>query len=200
MPYLADIDAIIWLVIIVVSIIAQIIKGAKKTASQAPKQENAPRSAPAERRSTPAKDQRKSPSSYRDRKDELRQFLERIADPTPEPVPEVTVPRTRRQAGGQQGRMPPPPPTRSRQPQTQREKRPAMPSAPAAPSVTMRTPSMQATAPDQLPTTVMGTSERTSSAQGRELRKLLDKPQSQRRAILLREILGPPLALRQPFA
>jgi len=171
-PYLAFIDeGIIWLVIIVGSIIVQVIKGAQKTAANAPKKQPATRSAQPERRGAPPAP--KPRTTYQDRKDELRQFLERIANPMPEMVvDEQSVARVKSKYK-RKAQQPPP-----------------------APSVTTRTPALQVASPAQRPTTATGTGQSTTSEQTRELRALLKSPRTQRQAILLREILGPPIALR----
>ena len=173
MPYLANIEGVIWLVVIAVSIIAQIIKGAKKVQANAPKSQQSPRSQPEERRDASAynKQQRPKPAtSYRERTDEIRQFFERLG----EPLQEVVAPAPR---------QPKRTTLRSRKAQPQ----PAPTIAPVAPAP------VQATKPTV--SMAASTTDRTSS-QARALRKLLKSSEGQKQAILLREVLGPPLALR----
>ena len=172
MPYLANIDGIIWLVIIVVSIIAQIVKAGKKagkkTAENAP-QTATPRSATAERRETRSAAQRTTaprPKTARDRTDELRQFFESLGVPTQELAP--TPPPQPRRPRPKPAKAPPPPPVATRKAQPRRD-----------------TESVE-----------LENLDRGEPAHTREFRQLLQQENSQRQAIVLREILGPPLALR----
>ncbi len=169
MPYLADIDVVIWLVIIVASIIAQVIKGAKKVKDNAPKGQKSARSQPEERRQPYANSpQRPKPAAtYRDRADELKQFLERLAAPVQESPPQ-------------------------RKPTKRKEQTVSAPAQTITPLATSPSLAAQTIAP-----AAMAAPPHVSSAQqARALRKALQDPNSQRKAVLMREILGPPLALR----
>lgn len=172
MPYLAFIDeGIIWVVIIIGSIIVQVIKGAKKVQSNAPKRQQPPRYQEQGRREAPGRaTQPPQPASaHRDRTEEIRQFFERIG----EPLQEFVAPEPRRQR--RPARKPPPAPRK----------------ATVVPSPIL-TP-----APAPEPVTVTVAAKPKTSAQARALRTLLQEPQGQQQAILLREVLGPPLALRR---
>ena len=172
MPYLANIDGIIWLVIIVVSIIAQIVKAGKKAAEKAAAnapQTESPRSATAERRETRSAAQRTTaprPKTARDRTDELRQFFESLGVPTQELAPA------------------PPPPPRPRA-------KPAKASPSPQPVATRKAQPHRDTESVELENL-----DRGESAYTREFRQLLQQENTQRQAVVLREILGPPLALR----
>lgn len=168
MPHLANIDGIIWLVIIVVSIIAQIVKAGKKAASNASQTES-PRSATPERRETRSPAQRNTTprrKTYQDRSDELRQFFESLGGPIQELAP-------------------------AQQPQKRRKKTKTSPPPPPRPAVTRKVASRPDAHTVALETLNEGTAQQTLA-----LRKLLQQKQTQQQAILLREILGPPLALR----
>jgi hypothetical protein len=161
-PYLANIDGLIWLVIIVVSIIIQVVKAVRKASSQAPMTAS-PRSAPAERRA-PARATGQKQAS-RIRSDELRQFFETLGIPVQEMAP-VAKSKQRKQ------------------PKTPK-------AAPALPILPRKHEPAQPTATVKLESLVQELPPQT-----RGLLELLKKPDTQRQAVLLREILGPPLALR----
>ncbi len=167
MPYLANIDGIIWLVIIVVSIVAQIVKAGKKAAANA-QQTESPRSPTPERRETRSSVQRTTApqkKTYRDRSDELRQFFETLGAP----LQEISAAPQHRQRKKQKTvNVPPPIPVVTRKVQPRRD------------SESVKLESLN---PDE-------------SSQTLALRTLLKKKNTQRQAILLREILGPPLAIR----
>lgn len=162
MPYLANIDGLIWLVIIVVSITVQIVKAVRKASSQAPNTAS-PRSAPAGRRE-PARATRQKPPPG-NRADELRQFFETLGIPVQEMAPA-------------------PKPKPRKQPKTPKAA-PALPilprkHEPEQPTITVKLESLVHELPPQT----------------RALLDLLKSPDIREQAVLLREILGPPLALR----
>jgi len=163
-PYLANIDGVIWLVIIVVSIISQIAKATRKVSANAPGKQ-APRKPVPERKARPAPAQRAAPV---DRAEELRQFFENLGMPVPAPV------------------APAAPPARHR-----KKSKPA--ATPVAPVM------VPAPAPEEVPARpehVELVRRPQRSAETQALAQLLLTRNTQRQAILLREILGPPLALR----
>jgi len=167
-PHLANIDGIIWLVIIVVSIIAQVVKASRKAAANASATES-PRSAATERRETRPAAQRTAPQKQtnHDRNDELRQFFDMLGVPVQE---FAAAPQPRKRPKHKPAPVPPPTP---------------IPVAPRKVHPRRDTESVR-----------LETLETGAPSQTVELRELLRKAKSQHQAILLREILGPPLAMR----
>lgn len=170
MPYLANIDGIIWLVIIVVSIIAQIVKAGKKAAEKAAAnapQTESPRSATAERRETRSAAQRTTAPRPKTARDRTDE-LRQFFESLGVPTQELA----------------PAPPPRPRP-------KPAKVSPSPQPVATRKAQPRRDTESVELENL-----DRGESAHTREFRQLLQQENSQRQAIVLREILGPPLALR----
>lgn len=200
MPVLANIEAI-WIIIVIVSVIAQIVKGAKKISG--PKQ---PGVGP-DRTSGGNAGQRDfvAPDAA------LQDFLKSLTGESavtviesPKPRPQTPMraagPASARSAALQPQRRPPP----------RRVINPPAHRPIQAPAITAVPPPLQVPARTYMPV-VFHTEESTevtlestastglpahSSLLGEELRRDLASIHSVRKAILLREILGPPLALR----
>ncbi|MFU8780858.1 MAG: hypothetical protein ACNA71_07515 [Kiritimatiellia bacterium] len=166
MPYLANIDGIIWLIIIVVSIIAQVIKGAKKFQSAAPQQQPNRSTPDAERWDAERSADKPAPQPSQNN-EELRNFLENLGLPVQQLAPRP--PPIKRQS---RPRKSPPAPERLSNARVMQTPLPRKTVAPAETSQTRQRPAT------------------------RELRNLLKNRHSQRQAILLKEILGAPIALR----
>ncbi|MBT3192578.1 MAG: hypothetical protein HN341_08490 [Verrucomicrobia bacterium] len=194
MPALANIG-VIWAIFIVISIVAQVIKASKKVSSEAPGTDDGPRGGPAESN------------------DELRQFLEQLGGggaATPKPLPP---------------RPPAPPrpavqrrePTMRVSPEDHRQNTPqATPSVvrrravteapphephatppppPAVPERVRPKPQKQRSETVQIELPASSASQAASKLQ-RLIRDELQQTEDTRKAIVLREVLGPPLALR----
>jgi hypothetical protein len=185
-PYQADIEGLIWLVVIVVSIISQIVKGTKKVSSRKPR----PRATPSkdavltkQRRPVSGSSRQRPASSQRpvkrDPSAELRQFFETLGMPTESLAPaQKPAKKPQRQF--------------KVQPKQQQQAPSASPTPPAAQAVEPL--AIEASAASE--TVRLEHLKRKMSKRNRELRNLLKNQGSQRQAIALREILGPPVALR----
>ena len=196
MKSLANIE-LIWALFIIITVVAQIVKGAKKVASQAPgkTEEGAPPGSP---RETPDRGTRE---------DELRKFLETLAGGQPQPPKPAAAPPPIPHPARQQA------PTVRRQPATVRQQPPtvrrpkpgvatqAPEQAPyrAVPStdstVTRHRATAGAVAPASMHVETARAEMRTSALQAM-LKKELQGVAARRKAIVLREILGPPHALK----
>ena len=174
MKSLANIE-LIWALFIIITVVAQIVKGAKKVASKAPgktEEEGAPGSP----RETPDRGERE---------DELRKFLESLAGGRPRAPKPATVP-------------PPMPPPARRQPPPARPKTRvvAQPPPPPRPKPAPPPPEpVEAEAPTTMHVQTFRAKRRTSALQNillKELRNNADR----RKSVVLREILGPPIALK----
>ncbi len=174
MQTLASIE-LVWALFIIITIVAQIVKGARKVASQAPGKEG---DADGER-NRPAPD------------DELRKFLEGLSGGTP-PKPAATPP-------------PVPPPVRpmaqpqARPRQTVRKPEPIR----IKPQPKPKPPPPRVAAPPIVeqpvavaPAALVASPQRKASRFQKLLQKDLADSEAAQKAIVLREVLGPPLALR----
>jgi hypothetical protein len=177
---LANIE-LIWALFIIITVVAQIVKGAKKVASQAPgktEEEGAPGSP----RETPDREERE---------DELRKFLESLAGGRP-PAPKPAA------------APPPVPPPARRPPQPVRPKPRVVAPPPPAPyraipstesTVTKHQATVGAMSAASVHVQTARAETRTDVLQNillKELRNNADR----RKSIVLREILGPPIALK----
>jgi hypothetical protein len=175
MPVLADIG-LIWVVFVVISIVAQIIKAKKNATPQSP-DEFGDADAP----------QRPVATS---REDELRKFMETLRGGTATARPVVAAP-------------PPPPPAR-RVPQTVRRAAPVAQrkdiqrTSPKAKSIAImpEQKSSQKKRSDPVTLTRIGGTSAKTSALKRLIREELRQKDATRKSLVLREILGPPLALK----
>lgn len=190
MPYQADIEGLIWLVVIVVSIISQIMKGAKKVSAKKPRPGASPSKDPvlSKQRKQVSGAQKRTPSSQgqarRDPSDELRQFFETLGMPTENLAPAgkpatATAPQARRKM------------QQARQKQMPATKKAAPP--PPAPQPVMTRKAEALAREDSVKLEHL---KKKMSKRNRDLRDLLKNQRSQQQAIALREILGPPVALR----
>ncbi len=156
---------LIWVIIVIISVIAQIRKGIKKNASQAAAKTTGRRESPPEPR-TPGE----SPECVSS-DEALREFLQRLGGTVPAvpptPRPATHLPPAARRAPH---RHPPPPP------------RPLRPVESVSAPVVLDTSTLAA--------------ESATDSQAERIRKDLKDFRSARRAVIMREILGPPLALR----
>ena len=183
MRTLASIE-VIWALFIIITVIVQIIKGAKKMSSQAPGKTD--EGAPGSPREAPERGERE---------DELRKFLEALGGGQPQPSKPTAAP-------------PPVPPTVRRQKQqpTVRRTRPRVPAQEPPPPprqaappqesvVTRHKPTVGAVAPAMTHAQASRAQTRTNALQAM-LKKELQGAAARRKAIVLREVLGPPIALR----
>jgi hypothetical protein len=172
-PYLANIDGLI-VIMVVISIIVQVVKGAKKVKSAMPGQPA--RSPSGEQGRESGRDAHRT-SVQTERNEELRKFLENLGLPVQEFAPQPAPPPVRRQPRPHRQA-----PARSTERITNaREKQVVISKpAPAAPPA---------------PQTVE-ISRQQDKKNARDLRALLKKSGTQRQAIVLQEILGPPVSLR----
>jgi len=178
MKTLANIE-LIWALFIIITVIAQIVKGTKKVSSQAPgkTEEGAPGS--------PRESQERS-----EREDELRKFLETLAGGQPSTPKPTATPST-----------PPPVPRTTRSvdqtPTRRRPRRPAAakPTPPPEPIRVAPPPPVPVLASSPVkPVVVMGSKRK--SVLGEQFRRDLKEVGSARNSIVLREVLGPPIGLR----
>ena len=165
----ADPEAIIWLIIIVASIVAQVIKSAREAGpGRKSLHPNAPPPVP--------------PTGPSSEADELRQFLESLGG-----AQQTTAPR------------PPPPPPR---PTARRPAPPPVPTATVTPAAPVRpVPRRRAAAPTApiapAPATKRRRVNRTRNAVQRKVLMMAVRDRDTlQEAILLREVLGPPIAMR----
>jgi len=183
MPVLANIEAI-WVAIIIISVIAQIVKGARKVASQAPGKstgqgEATPGGLDGERREFVAPDEA------------LQDFLRTLTGekPVSRPAAASPVQATSRRRGLSQPpaavQTPPRPPVR------RETGSPAMPKR--SPAVTRTT---AGNVQDAVVLEKLSTRKTAASILGEAIRKDLSNAVAIRKAIILREVLGPPVALR----
>lgn len=160
---------VIWAIFIIISIVAQVIKARKKGADQAPGE---------------ATSQREEGRQSTTNDNELRQFLESLSDGNPRPEP-TSPPITQRQELRHMSRPTP-------QPITKTPKRSEPPPAPTTQPA--QSPKISIIPEVKLEPVV------TPKPSGLQLLicKELQKTDATRKAIVLREILGPPIALKQP--
>ncbi|MBM4148012.1 MAG: hypothetical protein FJ224_03090 [Lentisphaerae bacterium] len=174
---LADIGGAFWLLIIVVSIVAQIVKAVRLAAKQQgprPEGESFPE------RPSPQVGEPVEPS------EEIREFLRRLSGEPPAPAS-----------------PPPPRPPPPQQVVVKVRPMPARPKTPA-PSPVVHQPvplvSLAAPPPPEPPVFIAKAASakprRRVSAAALALAADLNTPSTARRAILMREVLGPALALR----
>jgi len=185
MPILAGGGDLIWVVVVVGSIISQIIKARKNAADTPPKSQT-----------------RQSGGGGRDfvaPNDELRDFLKSIGAPTPPPVNQTPVQKpVQRRAQPVQVRhaatnIPPPLPAQSRikhKPSPLEIKREQQQKK----STSHRQPLLQ----KQPIITEVESMSTKKNPLTRMIKKELQNLDDTRKSIVLREILGPPIALRQP--
>ena len=172
MPVLADIG-LIWVVFVVISIIAQIIKAKKNAAPQSP---DALGDADAPQRPEP-------PS----RENELRQFLESLGGGAAARKPVVAA-------------APPPPPPPRREARTVRRAAPVVQKervqreTPIA--ITPKHKVTQKRQSDPVTLERVGDTSAKTNALKQLIRNELKQTDATRKSIVLREILGPPLALK----
>ncbi len=162
---------VIWGVFIIISIVAQVIKSRRKVADQAPGGHASMR----EEGNQPAT-----------KDDELRQFLESLSGgkPRPEEIPPPVIQRQELQPMLQQAPQP--------QPQ-QKPKKQRRPEQPPAPIITQPVPSPTVRI---MPAVELETVVTPNTSLQRLIRTELQQTNATRKAIVLREILGPPIALR----
>lgn len=190
----AGIEGWIWAIIIIGSLVVRIIKANKERSSQPTPAPPGPRPA------TPEPDVQWKPPE-----DELREFLERLGGKPVTPPPPPPPP------AGRQVAPPPPPPTarpklapqvlRAPAPQKTFRRKPtrAAPAPAPAPAIAPApAPAPRRPAPKPIPAVAVAP-VRTAGRRS-EYRKVLDRLMKERStlrsAIVVRDVLGPPLALR----
>jgi hypothetical protein len=169
---LVSADIGVWAIFIIISVVAQIVKARKKAANQEPKQPSSERSDQA-----PARPD-----------EELRQFLEKLAGGRPQRTApaEVNIPPEVVRA-----RRPPAPPQLPTQPKRQRTQAPqTIPTVSARPTATPPTVRVTPAVALEPVVTTDATALRIL------LRKELQQADATRKAMVLHEILGPPIGLR----
>lgn len=156
----------VWAIFIIISVVAQIIKARKKSANQEPMQPE-------------SKGDNRAPAKS---EDDLRQFLEKLAGGRPQRTApaEVNIP--------QQVVPPRPPPTPRQAPPQPRPQRP-QPKPVASPPPTPPTTDAQPVNAAKRTNTIAGALQNL-------LRAELQQGDSIQKAIVLREILGPPIGLK----
>ncbi len=183
MPVLANIE-VIWVIIVIVSVIAQIVKSAKKGAAQAPGKatgagESPPRGTNGQNREFVAPDEA------------LQDFLRTLSGEKPaaktaaaSPVQAISRRRGLSQSRAAAQTQP--------RPSAMRDNRP--------PPVTSRPPaairSSVGSVQDSVVLEKFAARKTSASILGEAIRKDLSDAQAIRKAIVLREVLGPPVALR----
>ncbi len=185
MPQLANTDLVIWLIIIGVSVVGQIIKSAGRKAKAAAQQERDGSLRQEERQSSPG---RGDSTGAEDPNAELRQFFEALGVPVPEaakPQP-VRKPTEQHRERVQPAKVP-----------VQQKKQQAVAKAKAPPRKSL----MAKRQPLALAPVRVGLSQTTSSLNEggqhrRDIKRFLGSRKTLQQAVLLREILGPPVALR----
>lgn len=192
MPVTADVSGLIWVVIVVGSIIAQVMKAKKNAASPPPK------------KSSPRPEANKG--EYTSSSDDLRNFLESIGAAPPtrnqerqrkiEPVAPPPPPRPIQVMQEVQTVPPPPPiPVRAQikhRPSPMEEARKLQFKGDVLKRQTANKPNeVQLETPEQLQPR-----DQSSSGLAKLITEELQDLDATRKAIVLREILGPPIALR----
>jgi hypothetical protein len=155
---------LIWGLFIIITVISQIIKNAKKVSSQAPGK-------------TGSDDNQRKPPG-----DELREFLEQLSGQQAQPVRPAA---------------PKPPPRPIVQQRTQPKARKAKKVENATPLKITPPKNKPRIEPDHVVRIEKLTQPKRASEWHKTLRRELKDLDATRRAIVMREILGPPLALRQ---
>jgi len=185
----AKFEGMFWLIVIVVTIVTQIIKASKRGAVPPPASEPGP----------------DEDEGYTAPDDELREFLESLAGAPPKPKP--PAPRTAPPLVQPRPTVaPPPPPTPA--PVQRRAASPPVRRAPApAPRRAARPQPIPTVTAAQKPTAlpsaeirtieVRGSARPRVSVLGKALVSQLREGNALHRAVLMREILGDPIALRK---
>jgi len=193
MPVYANIEAI-WVVIIIISVIAQIVKGVKKAASQQRPPGNTARPPhPAVAPSGRDDSRERRPANVEEPVDALQEFLRSLAGETPTPRPPRPAPPVTRQPVVPPG-VPRAKPARTthRAPAVAvRENVPMTEYRPVEPILREET--------DVAPAVTLDHELHEPSRAGaiaRDIKRGMGDRKAIRRAVVLREILGPPLALR----
>lgn len=191
MPVLAKIE-VIWVIIIVFSVIAQIVKGIKKVSAQAPGKK------PGSQGPTPPQPASQTGKDFVAPDQALREFLQNLSGyaPSPTPMPSVPAPPPQSLAQQNQRRIIKPPSHFPAAP----GKRPSLQAQPTKRYIPTPTPAASNSYKEEAPPVMLEILSPTPAIalelEIESLRKELSTPSSARKAIIMREILGPPLAFR----
>jgi len=194
MPVLAD-AGLIWIVFVIITVIAQVVKGAKKVSSQAPGGPNALPGDDDASRGDPV-----APS------DELRKFLEGLSGGAVRPSPPPVAQRPRAmpmpaaqgsRTAAQNPRCPTPPPT----PRYQRQEQPprrqkGQPRPPQPVEVAIPVPDNQTDTQDAVVLEILSQGDTPTRRLQQLIRQELQNADAVRKSIVLREVLGPCVAFK----
>ncbi len=186
MTVLASIE-IIWVIIVIVSVIAQVIKGAKKVASQAPGKNTG-----ADEAAVGGKGGGGQMREFAAPDEALQEFLRTLGGGQ-KPVAKATAANTAKAISARRGL------TQARakvnkqsRQQAMREVRPPVLPIPVPKAIRSDSAKVQAAVVLEK----FSAPKTTASILGEAIRKDLSDAEAIRKAIVLREVLGPPLALR----